>query len=94
MRVMVEYMALSLKIPLGLGEEAKTTSNLNLFDDVIIDLVASIDLLLFECEYCKVHKVMLRFMKRIVGILGTKVCIPCFTIVTTFVVKCIEIDLV
>ncbi len=57
-RVMVEYMALSLKIPLGLGEEAKTTSNLNLFDDAIIDLVASIDLLSFQCEYCKVHKAM------------------------------------
>jgi hypothetical protein len=40
------------------GGEAKATSNLNLFDDVIMDLVASIDLLSFECEYCKVHKVM------------------------------------
>jgi hypothetical protein len=58
-RVMVEHMALSLKIPLGFGGEAKATSNLNLFDDLIIDLVASIDLLPFECEYykvCKVHK--------------------------------------
>jgi hypothetical protein len=47
-----------IKDTIGAGGEAKTTSNLNLFDDVIIDLVASIDLLSFECEYCKVRKVM------------------------------------